>query len=105
MKRIAVLVCSSPTSEGARRAFSLASDLTEQGHGVTLALLEDATLAATAAGLGLPVGKCERILVLTSDLKLRGFDEMSLIPGCAGGTYGDLVTLIMEGSDQVLGAF
>ena len=105
MKRIAVLVCSSPTSEGARRAFALASDLTEQGHRVTLALLEDATLAATAAGLGLSAEKYERVLVITGDLRLRGFDEASLIPGCASGTYGDLVTMIMEGSDQVLGAF
>ena len=105
MKRIAVLVSSSPTSDNARRAFTLAADLAEEGHKVTLALLEDATLAGTTADLGLPVGKCESILVLTSDLRLRGFDETSLIPGCAGGTYGDLVTLIMEGSDQALGAF
>lgn len=105
MERIAILVASSPSSASARRAFSLAENLAEQGHRVTLGLLEDAVLASTGEELGLPVRACESIMVLTDDLYLRGFGHDSLVPACHACTYGDVVDLMMERADRTLGVF
>lgn len=105
MQRIAILVSSSPTSAQGRRAFRLAAAMADRGHRVALGLLEDATLAGGHAGLGLPIQACDAVLVLSDDLRLRGYEAGDLIPGCTGCTYGELVDLIMEGADQVLGVF
>ena len=105
MKRISVLVASAPTSSSAERAFQLIRDLADQGHRVTLCLLEDGVYAATGRVAGAPLDRCAAVLALEPDLRLRGIAAESLHPACRGGGYGDVVELVMTASDQTLGAF
>ena len=105
MEKIAILVASSPTSALAQRAFNLAETLASQGHQVTLGLLEDAVIAGTGGVPGVPAHKCASVMVLADDLALRGFEPDSLLPGCRGCSYGDLVDLMMEHVDRTLGVF
>lgn len=106
MERIAILIGSSPTSAGARRAVDLAASLAERGHPVTVALVEDGVLAAVAGSpVALPAGRFESVLALEDDLALRGFAGAPLVPGCRRCTYGDLVDLMMEQVDRTLGVF
>ncbi|MFZ5814100.1 MAG: DsrH/TusB family sulfur metabolism protein [Bacillota bacterium] len=105
MKRISVLLASAPTSPSARRAFQLMEDLTEQGHLVTLCLLEDGVYAATGKLEGVPLDRCAAVLALTEDMRLRGIDAGSLPAAVRPASYGEVVDRVMTGSDQTLGAF
>lgn len=107
MKSIAVLITSSPTSSNARRAFALADLLGRQGHRISICLLQDGVLGALARGspTGEELANLGDIYVLGEDLALRGFNEGDLIPPARLADYGELIGLMMERCDSVIGAF
>ncbi len=105
MERIAVLVASSPASPSARGAFQIIRNLTAEGHAVTLGLLEDGVLGATGHMPEVPLADCVSVLVLATDLTLRGYSAESLHPDCQLCNYGDIVDLMMVNSDRTLGTF
>lgn len=102
MERISVLVASAPGSPAAQRAFELVRNLAARGGQVSLCLLEDGVYAATGAA---PFGACAAVLALASDLGLRGLAESDLTPACRPVSYGDVIDLVMTGSDRTLGTF
>lgn len=105
MKRISVLLASAPTSPSARRTFQLIEDLADQGHEITLCLLEDGVYAASGRLEGVPFARCAAVLALEPDLGLRGIDVGELRAATRSASYGDVVDLVMTGCDQTLGAF
>lgn len=105
MERIAVLIASGPTSPSAGRAFQLIRDLSEQGHSVTLCLLEDGVYAARARGSAYPLDRCAAVYALEADLDLRGIRQGALHESCRLCNYDDVVDLLMEQADRTLGAF
>lgn len=102
MERISVLVTSSPGTAAAQRAFQLVRNLTDRGVQVSLCLLEDGVYAATGAA---PFDACASVLALAPDLDLRGIGETDLNPACRPVSYGDVIDLVMTGSDRTLGTF
>lgn len=105
MKRISVLVTSAPAAASAQRAFQLIRDLADQGHQITLCLLEDGVYAATGQVPGVPLDRCSAVLALEPDTGLRGIGTSGLHTPCRLCGYSDVVDLVMTGSDQTLGAF
>ncbi|MEW6404314.1 MAG: DsrH/TusB family sulfur metabolism protein [Chloroflexota bacterium] len=104
MKSILMLVNSTPSSANAQRTWQLARTLHEQGHSVTLFLIQDGVLAALngeTALRGLPRGiGC---YVLGEDLALRGFTPLKLREQFQVADYAQLVDLFDQHT-RVIGA-
>ena len=103
MQSILLLVGSTPESEAARRAFSLATALLRAGHRVSLALLEDAVRGALP-GRSLPAGELGGV-ALSDDLAMRGWGQAPLRPGFSACSYEDLVDLLVAEGTKVMGVF
>lgn len=106
MKKILCLISSPPDSAQVRRGLALAGEWLKKGHSVKICLLQD----------GIYTGiDCSAIVedempnaewfVLADDLLLRGFSEQDLGDGIYTIDYPNLIKMMMEDTDQVLGAF
>lgn len=102
MERIAILVASAPGTASAQRAFELVRSLAAQGDQVNLCLLEDGVYAAAGDA---PFAACANVMALTPDLGLRGLAGSDLNAACRPCSYGEIIELMMTGSDRTLGAF
>ena len=108
MEPILLLVNSAPSSPNLKRAFGSALALKEQGHPVSMFLLQDAVLAGLReegldrsqpnssgahphAAQALNAGVS--LYSLVEDLALRGYAASNLWDGIQAGDYGQLVDL------------
>lgn len=104
MVTVLILVNNAPSSVNAQRAWQIARTLHEQGHPVTLFLIQDGVLAAlngeTALGdLPSDIG----CYVLGEDLALRGFTPLKLREQVQVADYTQLVALFAQHT-RVIGA-
>jgi len=112
MKSILMLIMSPPDSQNAARALKLARDLNGQGNKVGVYLLQDGALLALNRGdelvkdlLAQLLSKKVELYVGKEDLRMRGFGEKGLIPKVQLVDYHQLVDLLMDRYDSILGAF
>lgn len=107
--KIAILLKSGPGEDNAERALQTALDMLEQGHRVSLFLLQEAVrlcVPGTRPDRTMNIKKLIdmnlEVHVLDDDAKLRGIDTVSKNLGVLEGSYDSLVAL-MESSEQVVG--
>lgn len=112
MLKTLLLITSAPESAEARRALALAKSLTAQGRAVTVALLQDAVLAAldqsaTAAAVAVRDLLAREVPVHVSeqDLTLRGYPPVSLHSGAVAADDHRLVDLMLADGTRTLGCF
>lgn len=112
MKSILMLILSSPNSHNALRSLKLARDLNGQGNQVSICLLQDGALLALGTGdewvkdlLVQLLSKKVELYVIWDDLRLRGFKKKELVPEVQLVDYDQLVDLLMDRYESVLGAF
>lgn len=107
-----VVLRSGPGTPEAERAFALARSLHGPATGVTVALIQDAVLAACRDGAlpahrglreALAAGVC--CAYLAEDLALRGYGPDCALVGCEPTNYAGLVDLLLAGGARVAGAF
>ena len=107
--KIAILLKNGPCTDEAVRALKTAADMVDQGHTVSLCLLQEA-VRFCGPGVSAPqfqdfrelTKKDLEICVLTSDAVLRGINLTSADQGILEGTYESLVDL-MASCDHVVG--
>jgi len=104
MKSILILISSAPSSSNACAAFDLATQLRQQGHRVSVFLLQDAVLAALAHTPNAALTPDIDCYALDEDLTLRGFGVHQLAPGVHSAGYSALVELMLERDGKVIGA-
>lgn len=107
MKKVLCLISSPPESAQVSRGLALTREWVKKGHTVQICLLQDGIYTAIdgAAILddeSLPDAKW---YVLADDLQLRGFTSQELRNGVRTIDYPNLMKIMMEDVDQVLGAF
>jgi len=107
MASLLMLVASSPASPQGAAAFQLAELLLQEGHQVSIYLVQDAVLAARPnAGSSSPrPPQGATLYVLREDLALRGFLDNACLPHAQLSDYRELVELMLERHDRVLGVF
>ena len=112
MLKTLLLITSAPESAEARRALDLAISLKVQGRAVTVALLQDAVLAAldqsaTAAAVAVRDLLAREVPVHVSeqDLTLRGFSPGHLSRGAEVTGDRHLVDLLLTSGMRALGCF
>ena len=104
MRSILMLIGSGPRTPQAEQAFTLAGHLQQAGYHPRIALIQDASLMALARpGCSLP--PAVSLYVLDDDLHLRGCRKEDVLPGIRIVDRSELVDLMMEQSDAVMGAF
>ncbi len=104
MEPILLLVNSAPSSSNAQRAWQTARMLREQGHPVTVFLMQDGVLAGLEGET--PLSKLPpdiRCHVLGEDLALRGFAPSDLGAHVEMADYAELVDLLDQ-HPRVIGA-
>ncbi|MHB1652573.1 MAG: DsrH/TusB family sulfur metabolism protein [Desulfitobacteriaceae bacterium] len=107
MKKVLCLISSPPESVQVTRGLALAREWVKKGHTVQICLLQDGIYSAITGSAILDDETLPRAdwFVLADDLQLRGFTSQNLRPGIHTLNYPDLVKMMMENADQVLGAF
>ncbi len=112
MKSVLMLIISPPESQNAARALKLARDLNGKGNRVGVCFLQDGALLARVTGdegaKDLIVQLLSRkvdLYVIKDDLRMRGFGEKELIPEAKLVDYHQLVDLLMDRYESILGAF
>lgn len=107
-----VVLCSGPGTPEAERALALALSLHGPSAAVTVALIQDAVLAACGDG-ALPahrrlreaLASGVRCAYLAEDLALRGYGPGGALAGCEPTDYAGLVDLLLADGARVAGAF
>jgi sulfur relay (sulfurtransferase) complex TusBCD TusD component (DsrE family) len=107
--KIAILLKSGPCTDEAGRALQTAGDMLQQGHAVSLYLLQEAVRFCR------PSGKCSNstslqdlidnnleVLMMTRDAQLRGIEAAAGGPAISVGSYESLVDLMVS-CDRVVG--
>ena len=107
MKKILCLISSPPESAQITRGLALAHEWQKMGHSVQIGLLQDGIYtgikgSAIIEDNALPGAEW---FVLADDLELRGFSAQDLRTGVRTIDYPNLIKIMMEDADQVLGAF
>jgi sulfur transfer complex TusBCD TusB component (DsrH family) len=101
MRSILILIGSGPRTPQAEQALTLAVRLRQAGHQLRIALIQDASLMALARpGCSVPAA-----VSLDEDLRLRGCRKEDVVPGVRIVDRSELVDLMMEQSDAVMGTF
>ena len=106
MDSVLVLLKNAPAHPDLSNGLRYVQQLRAAGHPVDLFLLQDAVLAGVvksgelANALALGIG----CYALEEDLRLRGYAVSDLAAGVHESSYGELVELMMDGHDRVLGA-
>lgn len=104
MRSILMLIGSGPQTPQAEQALTLAVHLRQAGHQLRIALIQDASLMALARP-GCSVPPAVSLYVVDEDLHLRGCSTGDVAPGVKIVDYSELVDVMMEQSDAVMGAF
>ncbi|MEK6569451.1 MAG: DsrH/TusB family sulfur metabolism protein [candidate division NC10 bacterium] len=104
MRSILILIGSGPRTPQAEQALTLAVRLRQAGHQLRIALIQDASLMALARP-GCSVPPAVSLYVVDEDLRLRGCRKEDVVPGVRIVDRSELVDLMMEQSDAVMGAF
>ncbi len=107
MKKVLCLISSPPQSAQGTRGLTLAREWAKKKHDVQICLLQDGIYtgidgSAILDDETLPDAKW---YVLADDLQLRGFSSQDLRQGFRTLDYPTLMKMMMEETDQVLGAF
>lgn len=111
MKRFLILISSAPDTPQALRALQLVKDLRRSGHTVSLALLQDSVLmtrqspAPSHQALAELVTDGVQCYGDSEDLALRGLAQPYILPQVQLTNALELVDLMMEKNDSVLGIF
>lgn len=111
MKRFLILISSAPDTPQSLRALQLARNLQDSGHTVSLALLQDSVLitrpsqAPSHQALALLLSDGVACYSDSEDLALRGIVQAQLLQHVQVADASELVELMMEKSDTVLGIF
>lgn len=107
--KIAVLLKSGPGSENAERAFQTVSDMLQQGHRVSLFLIQEAVRFCCGdirsdrpMTFKKLMDKDLEVHALNDDAELRGIDVTSTNQSVLEGSYDSLISLI-ESCDRVVG--
>jgi len=107
--KVAILLKSGPCTDEADFALQTAADMLEQGHTVSLFLLQEAVRFCGPAikrsdsmDLRALINKNLEVHVLTHDAKLRGIDVQSISQPISDGSYESLVDLL-ESCERVVG--
>ena len=101
---VLILVNSTPSSANARRAWQTALTLHDQGHSITLFLIQDGVLAALNGETALrDLPSDISCYVLGEDLALRGFTPLKLHKQVQVADYAQLVDLFDQHA-RVIGA-
>ena len=104
MRSILMLIGSGPRTPQAEQALTLAVHLRRAGHELRVALIQDASLMAlTRPGCSVP--PAVSLYVVDEDLHLRGCRKEEVVPGIRIVDHSELVDLMMEQCDTVMGAF
>lgn len=103
MEPILLLITSAPSSADAQRAWQTARTLSDQGHPVTLFLLQDGVLAGLEQVTMPDLPPDIRCHVLDEDLALRGFAPLDLHKHVEAANYGKLIDLF-DDHTRVIGA-
>ena len=104
MEPILLLVNSAPSSVNAQRAWQTAQSLHEQGHAVTVFLIQDGVLAGLNGETALrDLPREITSYVLGEDLQLRGFTQLKLRERVQVADYARLVDLFDQHT-RVIGA-
>lgn len=106
MKKVLCLISSPPESAQVKRGLALAGEWLNKGHSVKICLLQDGIYT----GIDSPAIAEDEMpkaewFVLADDLQLRGFSAQDLRAGVHITDYSNLIKMMMEDADQVLGAF
>jgi sulfur relay protein TusB/DsrH len=104
MRSILMLIGSGPRTPQVEQALTLAARLRQAGHQLCIALIQDASLMALTR-LGCSVPPAVSLYVVDEDLYLRGSRKEDVVPGIRIVNRAELVDLMMEQSDAVMGAF
>lgn len=111
MKSILIIISSSPNTQNAARALKLASTLNEQGNKVSVFLLQDGVYYALSKQNPDLKTSAEKLMatgidvyVLEEDLIARGFRKKDLASGTHASNYPELIELMMERHDLVVGS-
>ncbi len=104
MHSILMLMGSGPRTPQAEQAFTLAGRLQQAGHHLRIALIQDASLMALARP-GCSVPPAVSLYVVDEDLQLRGCRKEEVVPGIRIVDRSELVDVMMEQCDTVMGAF
>jgi sulfur relay protein TusB/DsrH len=99
-----MIVGSGPRTPQAEQAFAIAGHLLHAGHRLHLGLVQDAAIMALSR-TRTPPPPAVPVYVLGEDLRLRGCREDDVAPGVKLVDYGELVELMMEQCDTVMGVF
>lgn len=109
--KIAILLKNGPGTTEAARTLQTAADLIDQGHTVSLYLLQEAVRFCSHSpqdsgptALRSLMGKNLSVHVLARDAELRGIRLASTAQAVTQGSYESLVDLL-ESSDRVIGIF
>lgn len=112
MKSILVMISSPPNTPNAVRALRLANAFNEKGNKVSVFLLQDGVLCALSKQDTSAKALLEKAMtagagcyVLEEDLVCRGFKMQDGISKVRRSDYSELVELMMERNDLVLGCF
>ncbi|MBN2034262.1 MAG: DsrE family protein [Deltaproteobacteria bacterium] len=107
--KIALVLKSGPGTNEADRALQTATDMVDQGHTVSLYLMQEAVRFCRAPmkrnnsiGLKELMDKKLEIHVLTHDAELRGIDLAAHGQAIVKGSYDYLIALL-ESCDRVVG--
>ena len=107
--KVAILLKSGPCTDEAEFALQTAADMLEQGHTVSLFLLQGAVRFCGPAikrsdsmDLRPLINKNLEVHVLTHDAKLRGIDMQSIGHPISDGSYESLIHLL-ESCERVVG--
>ena len=106
MDSILVVLKNAPAHPDLSNGLRYAQQLRIAGHPVDLFLLQDAVLAgvAKAGELANVLAQGVGCYALEDDLRLRGYAAADLAAGVRGSSYDQLVDLMMDKNDRVLGA-
>ncbi len=104
MRSILMLIGSGPRTPQAEQALTLAARLRQAGHELCIALIQDASLMALARP-GCLVPPAVSVYVVDEDLHLRGCRKEEVAPGIRIVDRLELVDVMMEQCDAVMGAF
>ena len=110
MESILILISGGPHSGNAVDALKLAKSMREQGHRVSVFLIQDAVLCSLCEGdteahssfQGLESGGVASFC-MGEDLAMRGYRPRDLSAGVEVSDYGHLVDLMTEQDHRVIG--
>ena len=107
MKKVLCLISSPPESAQLTRGLAMAREWLKKGHSVQIGLLQNGIYSGIngAAAIGDDTLLGAKWFALADDLQLRGFSAKELGTGVRAMDYPELIKMMMEDMEQVLGAF